>query len=1095
MTRPFEIADDRFLVSRVARQGVIVHLQDVLANAVRPSQQQDVHRRFNVGTGLGVPMVNRGQVIGVFGLWRRQVEPFTDVQIQLVQTFADQAVIAIENARLVAELRESLEQQTATAEILGVISQSPTAIQPVLDAIVAHAARLCETENITLSLAQGGELFRVAEHALIGVPPRSRVPIRREASVVARAFLDREVIAVDDMTALPEDEFPGTAERARQRGQRSNVWVPMVHNGTSVGVIIVGRAEVRPFTNRQIELLRMFADQAVIAIENVRLFTELQQRTTDLQEALEQQTATSEVLQTISRSAFDLDNVLRSLTECAVKLTGARMGAMTRFEGDHYRHATAYGFSKAALNLVEATPLRPLDNASLTGRVGMSNDVVQVSDTQADPDFSEAIQEFNEVLGIRTALGVPLLRGGTPIGTIMLFKTVVEPFARRQIELVTTFADQAVIAIENARLVSELQESLEQQTATAEILSVISRSPTDVQPVLDTIVDHANRVCSGDGTIVSLVEGEKYRLAAGGGSLEETFRKEYAEPQLLRPTSLVGRAMTDGQLLRVDDAAALDPYEFPDAARRNRVSGARSMIHVPLRRGDQTLGAITVACKEVRPFSDRETAILEIFADQAVIAIENVRLFTELQQRTQELARSVERLQALGEVGLAVSSTLDIQQVLSTILNHAVQLTSADSGTIYEFENQTGRLVRQAVNGITEEDAQALQDLGGLDPSPARLTLVGQAALSREPVQTPDMVDPNAESVEIAGIREAYARLGMRAALAVPLLLEGNVLGVIVLRRKTPGEFSPDTVELLQTLASQSAIAIQNARLYAELERKSLELEVASQHKSQFLANMSHELRTPLNAIIGFSEMLSKQMLGELTDEQNDVIEDVLNAGKHLFALINDILDLSKVEAGRMELEISTFFLRATLDMGLTMIKERAASHGIQLDLVVGEAVNEVNADERKIKQVIVNLLSNAVKFTPDGGRIRVAARQLSGLASQPPVHGNTASRDVRPEMLGLGPTIVISISDTGVGIAPEDQPKVFEEFEQVGTAEAVKREGTGLGLPLAKKFVELHGGHMWLESEPGKGSTFTFTLPVRQPEQVRPREVMGGAR
>ena len=250
-------------------------------------------------------------------------------------------------------------------------------------------------------------------------------------------------------------------------------------------------------------------------------------------------------------------------------------------------------------------------------------------------------------------------------------------------------------------------------------------------------------------------------------------------------------------------------------------------------------------------------------------------------------------------------------------------------------------------------------------------------------------------------------------------------------------------------------IAIQNARLFREIQDKSAQLEVANKHKSEFLANMSHELRTPLNAIIGFSEVLIERLFGELNPKQEDYLRDIHSSGKHLLTLINDILDLSKIEAGRMELESSTFDIAGALGNAITLVRERAQRHSIIVGKQVDATLTEITADERKFKQILLNLLSNAVKFTPDGGRIDVLARREDGNA-------------------------VISVRDTGIGIAPEDQQTVFEEFRQVGVDYTKKQEGTGLGLALTKKFVELHGGKIWLESEPGKGSTFTFTIPIQ---------------
>jgi signal transduction histidine kinase len=304
-------------------------------------------------------------------------------------------------------------------------------------------------------------------------------------------------------------------------------------------------------------------------------------------------------------------------------------------------------------------------------------------------------------------------------------------------------------------------------------------------------------------------------------------------------------------------------------------------------------------------------------------------------------------------------------------------------------------------------------------------------------------------------VREALVRSGHRALLAVPLLREDAIIGGLVVNRKAPGEFPPETIELLKTFATQSVLAIQNARLFRELEEKGAELEVANRHKSEFLANMSHELRTPLNAVIGFSEVLIDRMFGELNDKQAEYLQDILSSGRHLLSLINDILDLSKIEAGRMELELGVFDMPVALDNALTLVRERASRHGIALGVTLDPRVGEFVADERKVKQILVNLLSNAVKFTPEGRRVDVSLTRANG-------------------------SIEIAVTDTGIGIAPEDQEAIFEEFRQVGSDYTRKREGTGLGLPLAKRFVELHGGRMWVKSEVGRGSTFTFSLPER---------------
>jgi signal transduction histidine kinase/HAMP domain-containing protein len=421
----------------------------------------------------------------------------------------------------------------------------------------------------------------------------------------------------------------------------------------------------------------------------------------------------------------------------------------------------------------------------------------------------------------------------------------------------------------------------------------------------------------------------------------------------------------------------------------------------------------------------------------------------KVEVRTRELARSVEELKALGEVSQVVSSTLDLEAVLSSIVRNAVQLSKADAGTIYEFDGAEAVFVPRTNYGVSSEFIEALRE------SELRVgdkTVLGQAVLKGAPDQVPDLVNmPDYPLSHLSHMQKA----GFRAVLAVPLLREDRLIGGLVVRRKKAGEFPAPVVNLLQTFATQSVLAIENARLFREIEEKGRQLELANRHKSEFLSNMSHELRTPLNAIIGFSEVLLERMFGEMNEKQEDYLKDIHSSGQHLLSLINDILDLAKVEAGRMELNPTTFDLSAAIDNALTLIRERAMHHGIALATEIDSQLGELNADERKLKQILLNLLSNAVKFTPEGGKITVGARRL---------------RDM----------VEIAVNDTGIGIAPKDQAAVFEEFKQVGRDYTRKAEGTGLGLALTRKLVELHGGVMRLESEPGKGSTFSFTLPLK---------------
>jgi signal transduction histidine kinase len=589
----------------------------------------------------------------------------------------------------------------------------------------------------------------------------------------------------------------------------------------------------------------------------------------------------------------------------------------------------------------------------------------------------------------------------------------------------------------------ELSEALEQQTATAGILRVISSSPTDIQPVMDAVAESAARLCGTDDALIRLVDGDVLSVAAHFGSVPIVD----AIPN--SPGTVAGRAVLERRIVHVQDVLAEHARgDYLDIAELRQRVGHRTLLATPLLREGTAIGVIVMRRLEVRPFTDKQIALAATFADQAVIAIENVRLFNELQERTRALARSVEELQVLGEVGRAVNSTLDLETVLTTIIRRANQLSGTDFGVIYEYDEAAERFRLRATENLDEDLIELLRN----SPLGRGEGAMGRAAETREPVQIPDILEEGAYQ---SRVRDALVRKGHRALLAVPLLREQAIIGGLVVNRKAPGRFAPETVELLKTFATQSVLAIQNARLFREIEDKSRQLEVADRHKSEFLANMSHELRTPLNAIIGFSEVLLERMFGDLNDKQAEYLQDVLSSGQHLLSLINDILDLSKIEAGRMELEFTAFDLPIALDNAVTLVRERAARHGIALGVTVDPDLGRFVGDERKIKQVLLNLLSNAVKFTPEGGKVSVGAVRANG-------------------------SVEISVSDTGIGIAAEDQETIFEEFRQVGGDYARKREGTGLGLTLARRFIELHGGRIWVKSEVGTGSTFTFSLPER---------------
>jgi PAS domain S-box-containing protein len=1046
--------------SRAVMTRSVVAIPDVLEDAdYEISDPMLVEGMRNL---VSVPLMREGNPLGAITVARPVPGPVPEQQIALLQTFADQAVIAIENVRLFTELEqrnreitEALEQQTATSEILRVISQSPTDVQPVFDAIAKAARELCRATSANV-FTYDGELVHVAAMVNLNtqyVETAHRVYPRPpgRGTGVARAILTRSVVMIPDVLA-DSDYVTALGEHATAGGFRSVLAVPLMREGQAIGGIAVGRAESGAFPESQITLLKTFADQAVIAIENVRLFTTLEQRNHDITEALEQQTATSEILRVISRSPTDVQPVFDTIAPAALKLCNASSALVFTFDGELLHLAAEANLDPAAADAWRKAFPRPPSRDTASTRAILTQSVAAIPDVLDDPDY--AIGATAAGSGFRSALAIPLMREGTPIGVLGVGRPEPGPFPEKQIALLQIFADQAVIAIENVRLFTELQqrnrditEALEQQTATSEILRVISRSPTDVRPVFDTIAAAGMKLCGGSFATVVRFDGELVDIAALASSWKpeeaDAIRRLYPRPP--SPETVASRAVLTRSVVNIPDVEQDSEYAIRDVARS---AGYRSAVAVPLMLHGRPIGAIGVGRSEVGLFPQKQIVLLQTFADQAVIAIENVRLFKELNTRTLQLTRSVGELKALGEVGQAVSSTLDLNTVLSTIVSRATHLTGMDGGSIWEYDEAREEFHLHA----TDRLPQGLVDAMRATPIKRGEGAIGRMALTGEPVEILDVADKRSYQ---SRVRDAIIQSGFRSVLAVPLLRERRLLGALAVNRREPGEFAAEVIELLKTFAAQSALAIQNARLFREIEDKSRQLEVASRHKSEFLANMSHELRTPLNAIIGFSEVLSEKMFGEVNEKQAEYLADILESGRHLLSLINDILDLSKIEAGRMELEPSEFNLQAAIDNTLILVRERAERRGIKLGRRIDERLGTIRADERKVKQVLLNLLSNALKFTPEGGRIDVQAALKDGVAE-------------------------ISVTDTGVGIAPEDQDSVFEEFRQVGVA-SKKVEGTGLGLAISRKFIELHGGKIWVQSEVGKGSIFTFTLPRAQ--------------
>jgi len=681
---------------------------------------------------------------------------------------------------------------------------------------------------------------------------------------------------------------------------------------------------------------------------------------------------------------------------------------------------------------MERIPFKP-GRGSVTGRALLEGTTVQILDAQADPQYELSLAQ--KLGGYRTMIGAPLLREKTPIGVLSLARRSMRRFTDKQVELLTTFADQAVIAIENTRLLNELRESLQQQTATADVLKVISRSIFDLKSVLNTLVESAARLCEADMAALARPKGSIYGYEATFGHSREHEEFLSAHPAGIDRGTAVGRTLVEGKIVHITDVLADPEYTYLEG---QRLGGFRTLLGVPLLREGTPIGVIVVQRKTVRPFTERQIELATTFADQAVIAMENTRLLNELRESLQQQTATADVLKVISR------TAFELQPIFDTLVENAVRLCEAERAFLFRFD---GKLLRSAATYNVSPELREFVDNNPI--APGRHSISARAALERRTVHVPDIQGDPEYAYAVRDERP------IRTTLAVPMLKGDDLVGTITIYRLELKPFTDKQIALVETFADQAAIAIENVRLFNEIQDKSRQLEQASERKSQFLASMSHELRTPLNAIIGLTEMMVTNAVRFGTEKALEPLRRVNAAGTHLLSLINEVLDLSKIEAGKLELNPERVNLARLIDEVIGTAGQLAEKNKNRLVVDAQDNLGALTADSMRLKQILLNLLSNACKFTKEG-EVALRVRKVAD------------GRD----------WVELAVADSGIGMTAEQQAKLFQDFTQADSLTARRYGGTGLGLAISRKLARMMGGDVTVTSEPGKGSVFTVRLP-----------------